>query len=83
MKRQLKIYEGNGTPMVAQKINRNQACPCGSGKKAKHCCGTGTKYFNSKPDVQAKAQAPSLQNKAMHMKNLHKRMKKASFNLNK
>jgi preprotein translocase subunit SecA len=24
---------------VAQKVGRNQPCPCGSGKKFKHCCG--------------------------------------------
>ena len=22
-----------------QKVGRNEACPCGSGKKYKHCCG--------------------------------------------
>ncbi|MGI6214705.1 MAG: SEC-C metal-binding domain-containing protein [Christensenellales bacterium] len=22
-----------------KKIGRNEACPCGSGKKYKHCCG--------------------------------------------
>lgn len=30
----------------AKKIGRNQKCECGSGKKAKHCCGTTTEYFN-------------------------------------
>ena len=24
----------------SQKIGRNEKCPCGSGKKFKHCCGT-------------------------------------------
>ena len=24
---------------VQQKVGRNQPCPCGSGKKFKHCCG--------------------------------------------
>lgn len=27
--------------MAAPKIGRNDACPCGSGKKYKKCCGTG------------------------------------------
>jgi uncharacterized protein len=27
---------------IAQKIGRNEPCPCGSGKKFKHCCGTIT-----------------------------------------
>ncbi|MCM8817934.1 MAG: SEC-C metal-binding domain-containing protein [Candidatus Omnitrophica bacterium] len=26
-------------PLQKQKIGRNQPCPCGSGKKYKHCCG--------------------------------------------
>jgi SWIM/SEC-C metal-binding protein len=27
-------------PMITeQKIGRNEPCPCGSGKKYKHCCG--------------------------------------------
>jgi preprotein translocase subunit SecA len=26
-----------------QKIGRNDPCPCGSGKKYKHCCGRGNK----------------------------------------
>jgi len=27
------------TPAKAEKINRNDTCPCGSGKKYKNCCG--------------------------------------------
>ena len=41
---------GDGTlkkkPVVkkaAEKIGRNDPCPCGSGKKYKKCCGAGTK----------------------------------------
>ncbi|MDD3759309.1 MAG: preprotein translocase subunit SecA [Acidithiobacillus sp.] len=26
-------------PVQVQKVGRNQPCPCGSGKKYKHCCG--------------------------------------------
>lgn len=26
-------------PAVSDKVGRNQQCPCGSGKKHKHCCG--------------------------------------------
>jgi hypothetical protein len=33
--------------MIAEKVGRNEPCPCGSGKKAKNCCGTETKYYNS------------------------------------
>ena len=28
-------------PRAKQKIGRNERCPCGSGKKFKHCCGRG------------------------------------------
>ncbi|WP_363324062.1 SEC-C metal-binding domain-containing protein [uncultured Rikenella sp.] len=34
--------------VVSNKIGRNTPCPCGSGKKAKHCCGTKTKYYSAK-----------------------------------
>ena len=29
----------SGTVVVGKKVGRNEACPCGSGKKYKHCCG--------------------------------------------
>ena len=28
-----------GTPIKSEKVGRNDACPCGSGKKYKQCCG--------------------------------------------
>jgi hypothetical protein len=28
-----------GTPIQSNKVGRNAPCPCGSGKKYKHCCG--------------------------------------------
>ena len=40
-----RITEGRGDgtvkkqPRRVQKIGRNDPCPCGSGKKYKHCCG--------------------------------------------
>lgn len=43
--RMVEIYKGNGLPIKAKKVNRNQPCQCGSGKKAKNCCGDQTKYF--------------------------------------
>ena len=27
------------TPKIEKRIPRNDPCPCGSGKKYKHCCG--------------------------------------------
>ena len=29
----------SGTIVVGKKVGRNEPCPCGSGKKYKHCCG--------------------------------------------
>jgi len=34
-----------GGQLIAKKIQRNAYCSCGSGKKAKHCCGCETKYY--------------------------------------
>jgi len=39
------IHKGNGQPMRAQKQDRNAKCKCGSGKKAKNCCGCATEYY--------------------------------------
>lgn len=32
--------------ILSKKIDRNAPCGCGSGRKAKKCCGTDTKYYN-------------------------------------
>lgn len=39
------FINNSGSPMRAEKTDRNAPCPCGSGKKAKRCCGTETKYY--------------------------------------
>jgi preprotein translocase subunit SecA len=31
--------KGDSQPRAADKVGRNDPCPCGSGKKYKHCCG--------------------------------------------
>jgi CDGSH-type Zn-finger protein len=49
-KRKVKFVKGNGSPIITTRQNRNALCKCGSGKKAKHCCGTDTRYFSTKPD---------------------------------
>lgn len=46
--RKVGIILGNGFPLAAKKINRNTPFECGSGKKAKKCCGDKTKYAYSK-----------------------------------
>jgi len=43
--RKLTIWKGDGMPLKSRKVLPNDPCPCGSGKKAKRCCGTETKYF--------------------------------------
>jgi len=45
--RMVDYLAGNGTPTLAQKINRNELCPCKSGKKVKNCCKLETRYFHS------------------------------------
>lgn len=34
-----KDFRRSGTVVKGKKIGRNDPCPCGSGKKYKHCCG--------------------------------------------
>ncbi len=46
--RKVTLIVGNGFPIKAQPQLRNAPCLCGSGKKAKHCCGADTRYFYSK-----------------------------------
>ena len=31
--------KGDAKPRQSNKVGRNDPCPCGSGKKYKHCCG--------------------------------------------
>ena len=32
-------FDSPAAPARSQKVGRNEPCPCGSGKKYKHCCG--------------------------------------------
>lgn len=34
-----KQQKSSGTIVKGKKVGRNEPCPCGSGKKYKHCCG--------------------------------------------
>lgn len=46
--RKVKFYtapSGYETTLMAKKTRRNDPCVCGSGLKAKNCCGTRTQYF--------------------------------------
>ena len=49
--RKVSVIEGNGSPIVSFKKDRNAPCSCGSGKKQKRCCGTETKFYHSKPKL--------------------------------
>ncbi len=46
-KRMGTLFIGNGSPMTSQKQKRTEMCKCGSGKKAKKCCGCETEYYHS------------------------------------
>lgn len=46
--RKVTLIHGDKLPLHAQSVERNAPCKCGSGKKAKKCCGDETKYFKSK-----------------------------------
>ena len=40
------LYEGQlerRTPARSTKVGRNAPCPCGSGRKYKHCCGAASR----------------------------------------
>lgn len=40
--RRMELYKeqkNSGTIVKGKKVGRNEPCPCGSGKKYKHCCG--------------------------------------------
>jgi uncharacterized protein YecA (UPF0149 family) len=43
------IHLGDGSPIVTRKQDRNALCKCGSGKKAKKCCGDQTSFYTTKP----------------------------------
>jgi len=44
----IQLVIGNGYPLTHKKVLPNDPCPCGSGKKAKKCCGTETTFAYSK-----------------------------------
>ena len=46
--RKVSVIQGNGFPLRHTRVLPNDPCPCGSGKKAKRCCGTDTSFFYSK-----------------------------------
>jgi SEC-C motif len=42
------------------KIGRNEACPCGSGRKVKHCCGTDAAATRLERTTEALGEALAL-----------------------
>lgn len=55
-RRMVKMYSGNGSPLIAEKQGRNDLCACGSGKKAKKCHGCETRWRHSKVSERVKAE---------------------------
>ncbi|MCS7050428.1 MAG: SEC-C metal-binding domain-containing protein, partial [Thermomicrobium sp.] len=49
-----RVGAGAGPARKKQKVGRNDPCPCGSGRKFKHCCGVS----EGKVSVTASAQRP-------------------------
>jgi hypothetical protein len=45
-KRTPKALRTGGTPVIVKQIGRNDTCPCGSGLKYKHCCGSSRSIAN-------------------------------------
>lgn len=39
------LINSHGRPVIVKKIRPNDPCPCGSGKKAKNCCGVKKEYY--------------------------------------
>jgi hypothetical protein len=46
----------NNKTLGSVKIGRNELCKCGSGKKAKKCCGNLTDYYSIKIRERAKVE---------------------------
>lgn len=44
MKKMVKFYCNEGSPLESFKIQRNDKCPCGSGKKHKNCHNQPSMY---------------------------------------
>jgi len=69
------IYQNDGCPLRSSgNAERNQPCGCGSGKKAKRCCGMETRYMltgkaldNHIRKIQAAKEAEAIKEKAKQL----------------
>lgn len=52
MKRKVEMISPKAgyTGFISKKTMRNEKCKCGSGKKAKKCCATETRYYSRQID---------------------------------
>ena len=66
----VRIIEGNGSPIVSFKKDRNAKCSCGSGKKQKICCGTETKFYHSRPSEEKKKEVEEQPNGSIDLTQL-------------
>ena len=51
------------------KVGRNDPCPCGSGKKYKHCCYAADSVKHEEPVLEAEAEAPEEEEAAAEQVN--------------
>ena len=80
MKRKVKVIQApddaENRTLTSVKVRPNDPCPCGSGKKAKKCCGTETAYkFNR----HIRTVVP--ESKLMENKNISEKMKEVDRNI--
>jgi hypothetical protein len=71
---QAELKRAELTDVPSEKIGRNEPCPCGSGKKYKHCCLDKDKAARQVADT---ARAENLQAKEREQEQLVKRIEKA------
>lgn len=70
MRIKLHDLKNTTTTMRTAKIGRNISCPCGSGKKFKHCCGTSTATPSPTKDGVTQAMALLQQGKLLQAEQL-------------
>ena len=80
MKRKVKVIQApddaENRTLTAVKVRPNDFCPCGSGKKAKKCCGIETAYKFNK---HIRTVVP--ESKLMENKNISEKMKEVDRNI--
>lgn len=72
MKRKVKVIQApddaENRTLSSVKVRPNDHCPCGSGKKAKKCCGTETAYRYNKHIRTVVSEAKLMENNKLSAK---------------